>query len=67
MYLEASDVSEGSCCGHEDGHGPVTPVAHAVIEVPARRTRGRGQTSTREPGCSLGPASSQLSGGLLRY
>lgn len=33
-YQEACDVCEGSSCGHEDGHRPVAPVAHAVVEVP---------------------------------
>lgn len=58
-YQEACDVGEGSSCGHEDGHRPVTPVAHAVVEVPAGKRRG--QTCTREPGGSLGTAGCQLS------
>lgn len=36
-YQEACYVCECSSCGHQDGHGPVAPVAHAVVEVPGGR------------------------------
>lgn len=33
-YQESCDVREGRSCSHEDGHGPVAPVTHMVVEVP---------------------------------
>lgn len=36
-YQEACDVCECGSRGHQDGHGPVAPVAHAIVEVPGGR------------------------------
>lgn len=57
MYQEARDVSEGGGCRHEDGHRPVTPVTHAVIEVPAGGEGAglRPPPAGNQDGSSLGP------------
>lgn len=56
-YQEARDVSEGGGCRHEDGHRPVTPVTHAVIEVPAGGEGAglRPPPAGNQDGSSLGP------------
>ena len=58
IYQKARNVSEGGGCGHEDGHGPVAPVAHSVVEVPEEE-KAPGSDLRQGAGSGPGPAHSQ--------